>query len=367
MRPLFKAARLVLPLMLFGYGAVANLAVLSGPPTALTLPRSDLLAGGLTRDFERLYKSTLPHFALSFGWIGAARYALLGEARSGAVVGQDGWLFTREETRPLPSADLREAAIDEIVAIQAVLAAQGTRLVLVPLPAKIDIGARHTPDPALSATMAALDADFIARLNRASIEVVDPRAVLLAQAEDVFFATDTHWTRLGASLTAGALAAYLPRGPLTFAEGPAIDKPLIGDLIRFVTEDSLAPMIGLPPERVTLVPIRSDAPVTDIFAAAPIDVVLIGTSYSANTDWGFADALTKALGREVENLAEIGLGPVAPMRHYLGGDAFAQTPAQVVIWEFPIRYLSDPDLWTAPLSDPSQPDQTHPNFVASNG
>lgn len=361
---LFQSARFVLPLLLFGYGAVANVMVMTGPSTPLTLPRSELLAGGMTRDFERLYKSTLPHFAPSFGLIGAARYVFLGEARAGAVVGKDGWLFTSEEVRaPLGQAQI-QIAVDHIAAFQAQLAAHGTHLVLLPLPTKIDIESAHSPNSVISATMAELDADFIAGLRVARVHVIDPRAPLLAQEELTFFATDTHWNRLGAAVTADFVAASLRHGPLTYTVGSAIDKPLTGDLIRFVTEDSLAQTIGLPPEKVTLRHITATTDPTDIFTAAPIDIVLIGTSYSANTDWGFADALTQALGRDIENLAAVGLGPVAPMQSYLAGSEFRDTPAQVVIWEFPVRYLTDPKLW---------PDLPTPNTnnaartVASNG
>jgi alginate O-acetyltransferase complex protein AlgJ len=278
MRVLFQTCRLVLPVVLFGYGIAANLSVVSGPPTSLTLPQVDLLAGGLTRDFERDYKTTLPHFAPSFGLIGAVRYTVLGEARSGAVVGRDGWLFTTEETRALPSDAALSAAMGQIKEVQTLLADKGTQLVLLPLPAKIDVEGAHSPDPTLSADMAKLHAAFVTRLRAAEITAFDPRPALLGQDKPVFFATDTHWTAFGAGQAAQVVAANLPHGPLTFTRGQASEKPLTGDLIRYVTEDSLAPMIGLAREAVTLTPITAkDAP-ADIFSAAPLDIVLIGTS-----------------------------------------------------------------------------------------
>lgn len=357
---LFRSARLVLPILLFGYGIVANVMALTGPPTPLELPRAELLSGGLTRDFERLYKETLPHFDPAFGLIGAARYTLLSEARAGAVVGQDGWLFTSEETRPLPTPDQMQAAVDQVLAVQATLAGHGAQLVMLPLPAKIDIASAQAPNAELPAAMAALDADFVARLRAAGVDVVDPRAALLTQNEPVFFATDTHWTHLGATIAAQKVATFLPRGDLTFATGTPAQKPLIGDLIRFVTEDAWAPRIGLPPERVSVTQVTSTAAATDIFGAAPADIILIGTSYSANPDWGFADALSLALGRDVQNLAMVGLGPVAPMRAYLDGPDLAAAPPQVVIWEFPVRYLTDPTLWPDAIQPPAKK-------VAANG
>ena len=367
MLALYKVSRLVLPVLLFGYGIAANFTVLTGPPTALRVPHADLLAGGLTRDFERLYKNTLPHFAPSFGLIGAARYALLGEARSGAIVGRDGWLFTSEETRALPSAEELRAEVVRIKAVQTALQARGVDLVLLPLPAKIDVERAHSPDAALSDAMQTLDTDFTAALTAEGIKTLNPRAAMMVTGQPSFFATDTHWTRAGAAAAAGVVAASLPHGPLTFTAGTSVQKPLTGDLIRYVTEDSLAPMIGLSPERVTLTKIVAAEAPADIFGAAPVDIVLIGTSYSANTDWGFADALSQELGREVENLAAVGLGPIVPMQTYLAGAEFRDSPAKLVVWEFPIRYLTDRKLWAEPAPAVQPLAGTSPAMVAANG
>lgn len=362
MRAFFQAVRLILPVLLFGYGIAANVVVLTGPPTALTLPRQDLLAGGLTHDFERQYKTTLPHFSPSFGWIGALRYAVLGEARAGAVVGQAGWLFTTEETRALPNMDARRAFIAHIQGVKARLAAQGTDLAILVLPAKIDIDSAQAPNAALSANMAGLHADFLADLRGAGVLAIDPRPAMMEQEKPVFFATDTHWTPYGAGVAAQAVGQVLPHGALHFVSQDRGFKPLTGDLIRFVTQDRLAPMIGLLPEQIPLSTLTATALPTDIFDAAPTDIVLIGTSYSANLDWGFADALSRVLGREVENHAALGLGPVRPMLTYLSSDDFRTNPAQLVIWEFPIRYLADP--WP---SAPQTPGNDTLSAVASNG
>lgn len=366
MRPIFQAARLVLPILLFGYGLIANFAVLTGPATPISLPRTDLLAGGLTRDFEAQYKTTLPHFTPAFGVIGAMRYALLGEARDGAVVGRDGWLFTSEETRALPKANALNATITQIQTIKTRLAAQGTDLVVLPLPAKIDVESAHFSDAALPANMALLYADFRIGLQMAGIVAIDPRAMMMGQKQPVFFATDTHWTPFGAGLAAKVVGENLPHGPLIYTSTLTNAKPLTGDLIRFVTQDRIAPMIGLLPEEVTMNTLSSSAAPTDIFDAAPTDIVLIGTSYSANTDWGFADTLTRILGREVENHAVMGLGPVHPMVTYLQSDEFKTAPARLVIWEFPVRYLTDPTLWSSDAFGPPSAGND-PTTVASNG
>ena len=45
------------------------------------------------------------------------------------------------------------------------------------------------------------------------------------------------------------------------------------------------------------------------------------------------------------NLAEEGKGPIAPMRAFLQSDTLRDTPPEVVIWEFPVRYLGQTKLW----------------------
>ena len=82
----------------------------------------------------------------------------------------------------------------------------------------------------------------------------------------------------------------------------------------------------------------------DLFGTdTPASIALVGTSYSANPRWSFEAALKLALQEDVINHAEEGQGPVAPMHAFLERvDPVAPPP--VVIWEFPVRYLSDPDL-----------------------
>ncbi|MGH8464554.1 MAG: alginate O-acetyltransferase AlgX-related protein, partial [Pseudomonas sp.] len=76
-----------------------------------------------------------------------------------------------------------------------------------------------------------------------------------------------------------------------------------------------------------------------LFADTEIPVALVGTSYSANPHWNFLGALQQALRSDVVNYAEDGHGPLLPMLKYLQSDAFKASAPQVLIWEFPERYL----------------------------
>lgn len=366
------AARFALPTLFFGYALLANLALVIGPHPAVVLPDSGplsggLLSGGLTHDLDGAYKKDLPHMGLSFGVIGAARYALLGEARAGAVVGSDGWLFSTEETRPLPTDVQLGRIVETIAGIRAELSTGGTDLVVVPLPAKIDIYRDISPDVAFGEALETLYTDLVAQLAVRGVAVADARGALMDPAAAVFLATDTHWTPHGADLVAQAIArsgTVLP-GPMTYEITPTGAKSLTGDLVSFVTTPALAPRIGLPPESIVPVVQTPISTGTDIFGTTETDIVLVGTSYSANPDWGFADALMRRLGRDVVSVAEQGLGPLQPMQDYLASADYRASPPAVVLWEIPIRYLTDPALWPyAPAPAPkvaALPHQENPD------
>ena len=351
MQTLYRMSRYVLPVVFFGYAPFANLAYFEEPGGDLAPFDMGVLKGTLTASFDHAYKTAMPHRDASIGLIGAARYVLTGEGRKGVVAGSNGWLFTAEEARPLLS-DLAPS-LNQIAEIRRKLADQGAELVLVPLPAKLDIVAANANAPELSADMQKLYLDFMRGLQRTGIKAVDTRPALLALGADAFFATDTHWTISGAKAAADAVvqSGLIAPGTTEMALKSLPGKTMAGDLVSYVTTDALAPMIGLPPEHVT--PYQTSPVVTadlgDLFGPQAIDIVLIGTSYSANPDWSFAEALKLSLKTDVLNAAAQGLGPVAPMMDYLASEAFLDAPPKVVLWEFPLRYLTDATLWADPI------------------
>lgn len=351
MQTVYRMSRYILPLVFFGYAPFANLAYFEGSNSKLAPFDMGVLKGTLTASFDTAYKTAMPHRHASIGLIGAARYVLAGEGRKGVVTGKDGWLFTAEEARA-PIKDIGPT-IDQIVAIRSQLAAMGTTLVMVPVPAKMDIVLAKSNVPELSAYMERLYGDFQAGLQRDGVKVVDTRPALLALGTDAFFATDTHWTIAGAKAVAQAVAASgmveIGQTAMTVQTMPV--QTLTGDLVSYVTTDSLAPMIGLAPEHVVpyLANVTASADLGDLFGPQAVDVVLVGTSYSANPNWSFTEALKLALKSDVLNAAAQGQGPVKPMLDYLASDALRDAPPKVVIWEFPVRYLTDPTLWAKTL------------------
>ncbi len=346
------AARLAVPALFFSYALFANLAFLSAKDTTVALPDAGLLSGGLTRNLDGVYKKDLPHLDVSFGVIGAVRYAALGEARQGAVVGRDGWLFTAEELRPMPGAADLAGIVATVSDVRAKLALRGAELVVVPLPAKVDIDRDRSFDPLFGDRLAGLYTQFVSGLAGLGLPVVGVRTALVTADAPAFFATDTHWTPHGADLVAATVAAsgVVATGSTAYTTNPADPKMLTGDLVGFVTTDAFAPRVGLPMETVPQTVVTQTDAAGDLFGAADADIVLVGTSYSANPDWGFADALMRRLGRDVVNMAQPGQGPLRPMQDYLASAELRDTPPAVVIWEIPIRYLTDRDQWPTHLS-----------------
>jgi alginate O-acetyltransferase complex protein AlgJ len=345
MQSLYRASRYLLPAAFAVYAIVANVAFFRQPEVPDVPLAWSSLQGAPTAELDSIYKKSLPHREASIGLWGAARYLAMGEGRKGVLAGQDGWLFTNEEARSA-DADVQAATVERILGINDTLKAQGIQLVLVPVPAKLDVQRDMAGLPGVSDEMAAQYAGFVGQLQAADVAVVDMRAGLLDR--EAFYRTDTHWNKVGVEAAAQAVAGVVPKGDMVFSATDGLSKTFTGDLVSYVTTDRMAPAIGLAPESVTpMVATAADA-AGDLFGNAGADVVLVGTSYSANADWSFAEALKVALGRDVLNYAEQGQGPARPMLAYMASSDLQDMPPKVVIWEFPIRYLADPKIWDAP-------------------
>ena len=354
-------ALFLLPSAFFGYALYANstLLVNVASPAAQASERKDLslsyvIDGEATRDLDSLYKNELPHRAASVGLFGNARYALLGAGRKGVIVGQDGWFFTAEEFKTVSTKDIDDAA-NRVASIKRDLETRGIRLVLAPLPAKSDLYAEEVPSFVRSSAMADAYSAFSAALEQRGIAVADTRAAMLTAKPfgEVFLKSDTHWSPAGAKAAAEAIQSSLQKNGVTLPSQELTAQwqtpvSLWGDLTKFVTSPDYAPTVGLSEESVPIyrTAVNADAGGADIFGDdAAVPVMLVGTSYSANENWSFADFLRQSLRADVVNVAKEGLGPGVPMMDLLAGSALDETAPTVVVWEFPVRYLGTKTLW----------------------
>jgi alginate O-acetyltransferase complex protein AlgJ len=293
------------------------------------------------------------------------------------VLGSDQWLYSDEEFDPVANGEQNEA--DNLALIQGVrdaLKKQGTQLVLAIVPAKTRLYPEHIGKNTPAALHADLYQQFHAQVANAGIIAPDLLAALQTakQTGPVFLRTDTHWTPMGADVVAQRLGAVistetpLSGEPEKFVTVAKETAPYKGDLTTFLPLDplfsNLLPKPDLLQQRSTN-PAQAEAEGGDaLFADSEVAVGLVGTSYSANPNWNFLGALKQALHSDVVNYAEDGHGPILPMLKYLQTDAFKNSPPQVLIWEFPERYLPahndlgefDPQ-WIAHLKHARDPQQ----------
>lgn len=335
-------------LAVIGIGAVQTVMM----PTVRQWPSGkDIVTGEAMLDYEKNnLDAKVPWRDASVNLWGGLNYRLFGEARDGALIGKDGWLFTTEEYQTA-KGDAQEIAgkVTYIKQVRDELEKDGAKLVVALIPAKARVYAEQlrVPVPAQNAN---IYQDTRQALEQAGIPTPDLEAALRKpvtedrNAGPVFLKTDTHWTPLGAEEAARALvpavqaaASDLPPASYEVEIKPAVQRS--GDLLRYVPVKTGGPTPDTvqEPEHT-----RTDEGSGGLLGDETLAVALVGTSYSAETKdnvWHFAGALSQALGTEVLNAAQEGKGPIVPMREYLKGQDLKENPPQVVIWEIPERFL----------------------------
>lgn len=311
-----------------------------------------VLDGGLAQSFEGHFNEHFPVKQLGVNLWAALDYRLFREGRPGVLVGNREWLYSDEELEPV--VDGSQHMQDNLRLIRGVresLTQQGVQLVMAVVPAKARLYPEYLGEHRPAPLHADLYQEFHTALHTAGIVSPDLLGPLQRGKGQslVFLRTDTHWTPNGAQIVAQRLAKeirgrdMLQASPLNFVTETATPRPHKGDLTNFLP---LAPLFEnmLPPPdllvRHSTHPAGGEAPgASDLFGDTQVPVALVGTSYSADERWNFAGALRQALASDLLNFAEDGRGPILPMLEYLQSEGFKKDPPQVVIWEFPERYL----------------------------
>ncbi|SMB80555.1 alginate O-acetyltransferase AlgX-related protein [Deinococcus hopiensis] len=316
-------------------------------------PGKNLLTGEWTASWEKNLDAGVLWRDPSVNLWGGLNYRLLHEAREGAVMGREGWLYTAEEFQT-SAQDARELAakLEYVRQVRDTLAKTGTRLVVALIPAKARVYPEYLGRAHIPAVKENVYAQFRQELEDAHIPVPDLLAAMQAgkkrSGEALFLRTDTHWTPQGAAVAAQALAPTVEALRLdlpsaTYAVQPQPPAARRGDLLRYVPVPG---DVGPAPDTVRGQSyVRTDGEGGSLLGDEAIAVTLVGTSYSADTPenvWKFSGALAHALGTEVLNAAQAGKGPLLPMREYLGGQDYRDAPPKVVIWEIPERFLRVP-------------------------
>lgn len=344
---IFYIALFLVTLMVLGLWSVRSFFSFS------TNSDATVLNGRWTKAVETHYDKEFPIKRLGTNLWAALDFKLFNEGRPGVVLGRDQWLYSDEEFNPIVNEELNLQGNYALVeGVRQTLKAKGVKLVMAIVPAKVRLYPEHLGDVQPASIHANLYQDFHARVAADKIlapDLLGPLQQAKQQGEQVFLRTDTHWTPSGAEIAARQLAkAIAEKAPLsgqpqrfvTEAEQTVEHK---GDLRLFLPLDPLFEnlMPAQEPLQKRVTRAADDQPAADdaLFADNQVPVALIGTSYSANPNWNFVGALKQALHSDVVNYAEDGHGPILPMLSYLKSDAFKNDPPQVLIWEFPERYL----------------------------
>ncbi len=310
-----------------------------------------VLDGGLAKTFESHYDKQLPVKDIGTNVWAALDYLLFGEGRPGVLVGSDDWLFSDEEFKPVEGA--RQNLRDNLALIQGVrdeLARRDIALLLAIVPAKARLYPEYLGEHRASSLQQRLYQEFHVAARSAGITAPD-LLTPLQQAKPqgpLFLRTDTHWTPLGAEIVAQQLGAAVSQSlalggePQQFVTEAGEQAPYKGDLTRFLPLDPLFAELLPAPDPLQKRETRAVGQASGadaLFADSELPVTLVGTSYSANPSWNFAGALRQQLQRDLSNHAEDGHGPLLPMLKYLQSEELKNAAPQLVIWEFPERYL----------------------------
>tara|TARA_R110000787_G_scaffold42377_32_gene104294 strand:+ start:814 stop:1953 length:1140 start_codon:yes stop_codon:yes gene_type:complete len=306
------------------------------------------LRGEVAQKFESHYDESFPVKTLGINLWAAIQYLAFAEGRSGVVVGQQGWLYTEEEFSRFPDAQDRVARkLAVIEHVHEALAERGVDLKVALVPAKTRVYPEYLGDDRPGVFREKLYGQARDALAARGLDVPDLAHALIdcKSEQQVFLKTDTHWTPAGSRCAASTLSPRKQATVMAYEERVMDTEAYRGDLLKFLPLDPYFSRWLPEPDHLTRIkdaaPTQSDAAGLLGDVDAP-QLVLIGTSYSADERWNFASALQEAFGEDVLNLADAGHGPFAPMLAYLR-DADTQGTPKQIIWEIPERYLPAPD------------------------
>lgn len=324
----------------FGHGAPAV-------PTA-----AEFVDGRVTTAIGKNFSHEVAVRPFAINLLNATAYYVFGEARHGALIGADNWLFSREEfERTAKSPANIEAALAAMGRVIETLHTRGVKVAIALLPMKADIYAQHLGRYTLPVVQKNLYAELLTRVAALGPDYTpDIRSMLQQQSQttQMFLKTDTHWTVAGAGAAARLLCdsvgTELPHTTINGVAQATVQHK--GDLLNFLDLGPFAGGVALQTEPITPIAAAKSADSEDaLFGTADtFPVTLVGSSYSANPLWSFKDQLETNCQANVLDVAVDGQGPFEPMADYLRKlDSHAMTAPQLVIWELPIRYFDDYD------------------------
>lgn len=310
---------------------------------------ASILNGQWISQFESYLDEQLVIKDLGTNTWAAIEYKIFHEGRKGVVIGHDDWLFTDEEFYETSSSEASlKNNLGFIENVENVLRSHGVDLIVVLVPAKADIYKQYLAAETPSPFMLSFFNSIATKVAETNHNVINLRTEFSDKKSSgaLFLRTDTHWSTLGAELAAKTIAERMTKNSIQYSQQRFTthlisNDTFFGDLASFIPLQPYLSMFMPRPDilhkKETLM--LSEESTGDLFGDSQADVVLVGTSYSANPNWNFEGALKQYLETDIINFSTEGEGPLKPMVAYLESEDFLMLPPQVVVWEVPVRYL----------------------------
>ena len=288
----------------------------------------------------------------------------LGAGNEQVYLGRDRWLFYRPDvdyitgppflepkvmTHRAHAAAIQSDPVKAITAFREQLSTRGIDLIVVPVPMKPGVEAKHLSMRSKSNQISQNRsfADFKSRLEQAGVRIFDPATVLRPADAPLYLETDTHWRPETMELVAQNLAALIKQKPSDAATLQVANRTIngTGDIARMLKLPESKN--HYPAETVTIHEVASWRPSKDA------DILLLGDSFSnifslEALGWGesagFAEQLSRALGgRPLDCILRNSDGAFATremLSRQLARGRDRLAGKKLVIWEFAARELS---------------------------
>jgi alginate O-acetyltransferase complex protein AlgJ len=268
------------------------------------------------------------------------------------IVGQDGWLYYRNEiSTPADSATVA-ATLALVGKTNQVLERNGIALVVAMAPLKIRVHPENLPPSVkLDDHLKTQYARTLQGLRSGGVKAVDMNTAFVNSPVRIapmplYFKRDTHWSSAGAlvaaesirdAITADAVlkAAWdtAPVVPYTLAWSPK-DWPMDGDLPAQLPKGSPS----FDKELIKIFEVQKPANAGGgLLGGNGPAITLLGSSYTA--DWtNFPAAVRYALQRDVLSISvDASQGQWVGLHTYLRDDAFQTNRPKLMVWEMPER------------------------------
>ena len=270
-------------------------------------------------------------------------------------IGQDSFVFDRlnDLTGFSPNAVKRvDGALEFIGQVNRVLAQQNIALTVVIVPSVRRIYPEKLPSNfKTTEELQGLYSHVLDKLQADGVFAPDLQTVFnnakttAGNEFPLYMRQDNHWSTVGAFEAAKAISASISTKWASSLKAMPEHKssytwlsPVTyeGNFYHLLPKEDQAKLV-----QDRLKPIRySHENSTGLLSDETPRITLVGTSFSHLKEFAFSDGLAHFLNRDVLNTAKSGKGFWTPLLDYLSSDAYANTPANMLIWEIPEDHLA---------------------------